>query len=145
MHFHPAFALLIAFVLTLGAFGIPFIRYHEAPAGVWFISSNGRRTALLAAAAAAIITPLAVVLDEYVIDFTALLPGLPAALNLGVVPAAIFTGAVVGLYTLMARKFRSSRLESVQAVFVFLAVTWVILTATCVFFRGQGMKLKWLF
>jgi quinol-cytochrome oxidoreductase complex cytochrome b subunit len=145
MHFHPAFALLIAFALTLGAFGMPFIRYHEAPAGVWFISSKGRRTALLAAAAAAITTPLAVVLDEYVIDFTALMPGLPSALSLGVVPTALFTGAVIGLYTLVARKFRSSRLESVQAVFVFLAASWIILTAVCVFFRGQGMKLRWPF
>jgi quinol-cytochrome oxidoreductase complex cytochrome b subunit len=145
MHFHPAFALLIAFVLTLGAFGMPFIRYQEAPAGVWFISGKGRRTAFLAAAAAAITTPLAVVLDEYVIDFAALLPGLPATFSLGVVPAAIFAGAVVGLYNLMTRKFGSSRLESVQAVFVFLAASWIILTATCVFFRGQGMKLKWPF
>jgi ABC-type transport system involved in cytochrome c biogenesis permease subunit len=45
----------------------------------------------------------------------------------------------------MKRKFQASRLESVQAVFVFLAVGWVILTATCVFFRGQGMKLGWPF
>jgi quinol-cytochrome oxidoreductase complex cytochrome b subunit len=49
------------------------------------------------------------------------------------------------LYVLMKRKFQASRLESVQAVFVFLAVGWVILTVTCVFFRGQGMKLRWPF
>ena len=145
LHFHPAFALLIAFALALGAFGMPFIRYHAAPAGVWFISSTGRRTALLSAVAAAMATPLAIVLDEYVIDFAALMPGLPATYSLGVVPASIFAGTVVGLYTLMGRKFRSSRLESVQAVFVFLTASWIILTATCVFFRGQGMKLKWPF
>jgi len=45
----------------------------------------------------------------------------------------------------MARKFQPSRLESVQAVFVFLAVGWVILTVTCVIFRGEGMKLRWPF
>jgi quinol-cytochrome oxidoreductase complex cytochrome b subunit len=143
MHFHPAFALLIAFALTTGAFGIPFIRYHEAPAGVWFISANGRRTALLAAAAAAVTTPAAVVIDEYVLDFTALMPGLPATFSLGLVPAVIFAGAVVGIYNMIGRKFRASRLESVQAVFVFLAVSWLILTAVCVFFRGEGMKLRW--
>ncbi len=145
MHFHPAFALLIAFALTTGAFLIPFLRYHEAPAGVWFISGNGRRTALLAAVAAAVTTPLAVVLDEYVLDFAALMPGLPSTFSLGVVPAAIFVGAVVGMCSLMARKFRSSRLESVQAVIVFIAVSWIILTAVCVLFRGEGMKLRWPF
>jgi len=45
----------------------------------------------------------------------------------------------------MARMFQASRLESVQAVFVFLAVGWALLTATCVFFRGQGMELRWPF
>ncbi len=145
MHFHPTIAFLIAFALTLAAFGMPLIRYHEAPAGVWFISRNGRRTAFLAAMAAALATPLAVVLDEYVIDFALLMPGLPATFSLGVVPAIIYAGAVVGGYQLIARVFRSSRLESVQAIFVFLAVSWIILTVTCVSFRGQGMKLKWPF
>jgi hypothetical protein len=145
MHFHPGFALLIVVVLTLCAFGLPFLHYGEAPTGVWFASVSGRRSALVAAAVAAVATPLAVVLDEYAVDFPAMMPGLPQVLSLGVVPTVLFAGAVVGLYALMARKFRSSRLESVQAIFVFLAVGWLILTATCVFFRGQGMKLRWPF
>ena len=119
--------------------------YREAPAGVWFASANGRRTALVAALAAAVATPLAVVLDEYAVDFSAMLPGWPQAFSLGVVPTALFVAVVAGLYVLMKRKFQASRLESVQAVFVFLAVGWVISTATCVFFRGQGMKLRWPF
>ena len=50
MHFHPGFALLIAAALTIGAFCLPYLKYHEAPAGVWFASINGRRTACAAAA-----------------------------------------------------------------------------------------------
>jgi hypothetical protein len=45
----------------------------------------------------------------------------------------------------MVRAFSASRLEAVQAVFVFLAVSFVFLTVTCVWFRGQGMKLVWPF
>ena len=145
MHFHPSFALLIAFVLALAAFGLPYVHYREAPAGVWFASRNGRRTALLAAAAAAVVTPLAVVLDEHLVDFAGMMPGLPQALSIGVVPTIVFGAAVAGWYNLMARTFRASRLESVQAVFVFLAVGWIMLTATCLFFRGQGMRLGWPF
>ena len=145
MHFHPSFALLIAAVLTFGAFCLPYLNYREAPAGVWFASVNGRRTARAAAVAAAMITPLVIVLDEYAVDFSAILPGLPQVFSLGVVPTALFIAAIAGLYALMARKFQASRLESVQAVFVFLAVGWVILTATCVIFRGEGMKLRWPF
>jgi hypothetical protein len=145
MHFHPSFALWIAAALTFGAFYLPYLNYREAPAGVWFASANGRRTALVAALAAVVATPLAVVLDEYAVDFSAMMPGLPQAFSLGLVPTALFIAIVAGWYVLMVRKFQASRLESVQAVFVFLAVGWVILTATCVFFRGQGMKLRWPF
>jgi len=145
MHFHPSFALLIAAALLFGAFYLPYLNYREAPAGVWFASANGRRTALVAAVAAAVATPLAVVLDEYAVDFSAMLPGWPQAFSLGLVPTALLIAAVVGLHLLMKRRFQASRLESVQAVFVFLAVGWAISTATCVFFRGQGMKLRWPF
>ena len=145
MHFHPSFALLIAAALAFAAFYLPYLNYQEAPAGVWFASANGRRTALAAAVAAALATPLAVVLDEYAVDFAAMMPGWPQVFSLGLVPTALFFAVVAGWYVLMKRKFQASRLESVQAVFVFLAVGWTILTATCVFFRGQGMKLKWPF
>ena len=145
MHFHPSFALLIAAALTFGAFYLPYLNYREAPAGVWFASANGRRTALVAALAAVVATPIVVVFDEYVVDFSAMMPVWPQTLSLGVVPTALLIAVVAGLYVLMKKYFQASRLESVQAVFVFLAVGWVILTATCVFFRGQGMKLRWPF
>ena len=145
MHFHPSFALLIAAALMAGAFYLPYLDYRETPAGVWFASANGRRTALVAALAAAVATPLAVVLDEYAVDFSAMMPGWPPAFSLGVVPTALCVAVVAGVYVLMKRKFQASRLESVQAVFVFLAVGWVISTVTCVLFRGQGMKLRWPF
>ncbi len=145
MHFHPSFALLIAAALMAGAFYLPYLNYRETPAGVWFASANGRRTASVAALAAAVATPLAVVLDEYVVDFSAMMPGWPPAFSLGVVPTALCAAVVAGVYVLMKRKFLASRLESVQAVLVFLAVGWGISTVTCVFFRGQGMKLRWPF
>jgi len=143
VHFHPSFALLIAAALTCGAFGLPLIRCGEAPAGVWFASANGRRTALAAALAAAILTPLAVVLDEYAIDLAAAMPGLPLLLSLGVVPTALLVAVVAGVYVLTVKLFRATRLEAVQAVVVFLVVGWTILTMTCAVFRGPGMRLKW--
>ncbi len=145
MHFHPGVALLIAAALTIGAFCLPYLNYNETPAGIWFTSANGRRTARAAAMFAAVITPLIIILDEYAVHFLTLPPGLPQAFSHWLIPTALFVAAVVGLYALLARKFQASRLESVQAVFVFLGVGWVILTATCVVFRGEGMKLRWPF
>jgi quinol-cytochrome oxidoreductase complex cytochrome b subunit len=145
MHFNPGLALLIAAALIFGAFCLPYINYNEAPAGVWFASINGRRTARAAAAAAAVILPLVIILDEYAVHFMAIPPGLPQTFNHGLVPIFLSIAVVIGFYALIVRKFQATRLESVQAVFVFLAVGWVILTATCVLFRGEGMKLQWPF
>jgi quinol-cytochrome oxidoreductase complex cytochrome b subunit len=145
VHFHPSFALLITAALAFAAFYLPYLNYREAPAGVWFASANGRRTALAAAVAAAVAAPLAIVLDEYAVDLSAMLPGWPQAFSLGIVPTALFVAVVAAVYVLVASRFQASRLESVQAVFIFLAVGGVISTATCVFFRGQGMQLKWPF
>jgi quinol-cytochrome oxidoreductase complex cytochrome b subunit len=145
MHFHPSFALLIVALLTLGAFCLPYLDYREAPSGIWFASANGRRTALAVAVAAAVAAPFAVVLDEYAAGFSTLLTGLPQVIRLGIVPTMVFMAVVAGVYILMVKKFQASRLEATQAVLVFLVVAWVILTATCAVFRGQGMKLRWPF
>jgi hypothetical protein len=145
VHFHPSFALLITAALVFGLFCLPYLDYAEAPAGVWFASATGRRTALIAAAAAAVATLLVVALDEYALDTSTMLPHLPQAVSLGLLPTVLLAAALAGLYAVMVKKFQTTRLEAVQAVFVFLAVGWVLLTATCVFFRGQGMKLRWPF
>jgi len=145
VHFHPSFALLIAAALVFGLFCLPYLDYAEAPAGVWFASATGRRTALIAAAVAAVATLLVVALDEYAFDTSTMLPNLPQAVSLGLLPTVLLAAALAGLYAVMVKKFQATRLEAVQAVFVFLAVGWVLLTATCVFFRGQGMKLRWPF
>jgi quinol-cytochrome oxidoreductase complex cytochrome b subunit len=144
LHFHPAFAVFVIPVLLLGAFlFLPYIHYGETTGGVWFGSQNGRRTATIAAFAATLLTPLVIILDEYVVDFPAWLSGLPLAVSNGLVPAAILLVVVAALYVLMRRAFSASRLEAVQALFVFLVVSFVLLTMTCVWFRGEGMKLLW--
>jgi hypothetical protein len=145
VHFHPSFALLITAALVFGLFCLPYLDYAEAPAGVWFASATGRRTALIAAAAAALATLLVVALDEYALDTSTMLPNLHPAVSLGLLPTVLLAAALAGLYAVMVKKFQATRLEAVQAVFVFLAVGWVLLTVTCVFFRGQGMKLRWPF
>jgi quinol-cytochrome oxidoreductase complex cytochrome b subunit len=144
LHFHPAFAVFVIPVLLLGAFlFLPYIHYGETRGGVWFGSRNGRRTATIGAVAATLLAPLVIILDEYVVDFPAWFPGLPLAVSNGLIPTAMLLLVVVGLYVLMARAFSASRLEAVQALFVFLMVSFVLLTMACVWFRGEGMKLMW--
>jgi quinol-cytochrome oxidoreductase complex cytochrome b subunit len=144
LHFHPAFAVFVLPALLFGAcLLLPYVDYGPTTGGVWFASRNGLRTAALAAAAASLATPAAIVLDEYVIDLPAWLPGLPLMISNGLIPAIIFLAVVAVWYVLMVKRFSATRLEAVQSVFVFLAVSFVYLTMTCVWFRGQGMKLIW--
>jgi quinol-cytochrome oxidoreductase complex cytochrome b subunit len=145
VHFHPSFALLIILALALGAFFIlPYAGSGTAFSGVWFASSIGRRTAAAAAAAAAVITPLAVVLNEYGVDLDTWMPGWPQVVSTGLVPTALFMALIAGIYSAARKAFRASRPEALQAVVVFLAVMFVILTLVCTFFRVEGMKLGWV-
>jgi hypothetical protein len=144
LHFHPAFAVFVLPALLLGALLLlPYLDYGAATGGVWFASRKGLRTAVLAVAAASLVTPAVIVLDEYLVDFPAWLPGLPLTISNGLIPTAIFLAVLVGWYALMVKRFGATRLEAVQSVFVLLVVSFVYLTMTCVWFRGQGMKLIW--
>jgi len=143
-HFHPSFAAFVIPVLLFGTvLALPYLDYGTAGGGVWFVSRRGGRMSVVAAVAALLVMPVIIVLDEYVVDFPAWLPGLPLAITNGLIPAVILLAIVAGLYFLLMRTFSASRLEAVQAVFVFLVVSFVLLTATCVWFRGEGMKLMW--
>jgi quinol-cytochrome oxidoreductase complex cytochrome b subunit len=144
LHFHPVFAVFVLPVLLLGAFLVlPYVNYGTATGGVWFVSPRGRRAAGFAVAAASLLTPAVILLDEFLIDFSAWLPGLPLAVSNGLVPAAILLGVLIGWYAWTAGKLSATRIEAVQSLFVFLVVSFVFLTLTCVWFRGQGMKLTW--
>jgi hypothetical protein len=61
----------------------------------------------------------------------------------GLVPTLVWVGIVAGVFGLAGRLFRASRLEAVQAVFTFLAVSFLVLTAAGTFFRGEAMRLAW--
>jgi quinol-cytochrome oxidoreductase complex cytochrome b subunit len=145
MHFHPLFAVFVIPVLAaLALVLLPYFDYDTVGVGTWFLSGNGRRMALVAAAAALILTPAVVVLDEYLIDFQSWLPGLPPEISNGLIPFALVLAGLTGFFVLMKRRFDATKAEAVQTMFVFLLVTFVLLTVVGVWFRGTGMKIVWL-
>ncbi|MFN2166838.1 MAG: hypothetical protein ACK2U9_11330, partial [Anaerolineae bacterium] len=92
---------------------------------------------------AMLLTPLAVVLDEYVLDLPAWFPWLPGVISNGVLPAAVIG---IGLWLAahaLRRRAGATRNEVVLSAFVFLAVAFVVLTIVGVWFRGPGMALTW--
>ena len=93
--------------------------------------------------AALVVTPMWVLVDEYVTDWSGWLSGLPAGVSEGLVPVAV-AFALGWLFVWLARKqHEGNRQETVQAVFAFLTTALVILTIVGVWFRGRGMALRW--
>jgi quinol-cytochrome oxidoreductase complex cytochrome b subunit len=144
VHLHPVFAILwVPLVVVAFLVFLPYVNYGEAPSGRWFHSANGQRTALVAAVVALVAVPVATLANEYVVSLPKLLPSLPPIASTGVLPAGTLVLGVLGFFGLIKRRFAGSRIESVQAVFTLLAVGFVLLTVTGVFFRGTAMRLMW--
>lgn len=144
LHFHPLFAVLLIPVAIFGALlFLPYIRYEADTAGVWFASLRGRRTAVVAVAVGVIVMPPIIVLDELLIDFAAWMPGTPAVISNGLLPAVLALGGFIGFYRWMKKFYAANNNEAIQAVFVLLLAVFAILTITCIWFRGRGMALMW--
>jgi len=111
--------------------------------GRWFVSETGRSLAVAGSVAALALTPLWVLLDEYVIDWARWLGGLPPTLSEGLVPAVVALALAWGVVRLAGRQYGGSRQERLQAGFAFFATALVILTVIGAWFRGQGMTLGW--
>jgi len=143
LHFHPLFALFIIPVFMLIALvSIPYFNYQTETAGVWFASLKGRSMAVVAALVAIIVTPIGIVADEFVIDLAAWMPNIPGEISNGLIPFALMLTATFLFYKIMKNKFSSNNNEALQSVFVLLAVAFIILTITGIWFRGLNMKLS---
>jgi quinol-cytochrome oxidoreductase complex cytochrome b subunit len=142
MHFHPFFAAFIIPVCVAVFFAwIPFLKYGEAPNGHWFISKKGKQSAKSAAIFAAIVTISGVLFNAYVLNFEIVMPGLPAVISNGIIPLLILLILMAGYYMFFLKRFRLSKAELVQAIFVFIIVAFIVLTLTGIFFRGRDMEL----
>ncbi len=142
LHFHPLFAVMvIPIIILVTLLLLPYLRFDADSAGVWFCSERGRQMALVAALVALIVTPLGILANEYLVDFAAWLPSLPAVISNGLLPAVLTLATIIGFYGLIKKKFQAANNEAIQAVFILLLVAFVILTLTCIWFRGSGMAL----
>jgi quinol-cytochrome oxidoreductase complex cytochrome b subunit len=145
VHLHPLFAVVV--VPTLGAFALvalPYLRFSkDEPRGVWFLSDTGRRTACFAAVAGVVMTSLLVVIDDILLGGSGNPAGVTVLVTRGLLPAAALLAMCVAGFHLLRSRFGATRLEAAQALFVFLAAGFAVLTVTGIWFRGAGMRLVW--
>jgi len=143
LHFHPVLAaFVIPLLLTAGLIALPYLNYSRAPVGVWFVSDKGKRMAVASLTAALMATPLFILADHWLPDMQTLLPAAP------VLAAAILQGlflltALLLFYIWIKKRYSANTNESLQALFVFIAAGFLILTVTGIWFRGPGMQLIW--
>nr|MDJ0816204.1 cytochrome b N-terminal domain-containing protein [Desulfobacterales bacterium] len=144
LHFHPLFAVLVipaaALVFLLA---LPYLRFDAGTSGVWFVSHRGRRSAAIAAVIGLILTPLAILANEYLLDASVWQASVPAVISNGLLPTLLVAAAVTAFYSLLKKKFGATRNEAFQAIFVLLLTAFLVLTATGIWFRGEGMALTW--
>ena len=144
LHFHPVFAVVVLpLAAVLALLSIPYGRYDDDPSGIWFVSHKGRSLAKAAAVAALIVTPVLVVLGEWVVDLPTLLPWLPQVVSNGVIPVTVLSAAWWGGYHWLRTRRGANTNEASQTLFVFLGVVFAVLTAVGVWFRTEGMQLGW--
>jgi quinol-cytochrome oxidoreductase complex cytochrome b subunit len=142
MHFHPFFAgffIPISAIILISF--IPFLKFSEPASGKWFHSEKGKKASKFSVAFAVVLTLTLVLLSEYLINFEALLQTLPAVISNGIIPLAIFISIIYIYYKFILRKYKLSLNEIVQAVFVLLMTSFIILTLIGIFFRGVDMAL----
>jgi quinol-cytochrome oxidoreductase complex cytochrome b subunit len=142
MHFHPFFAgFFIPLTAIIVIAFLPFLKYNEPSTGKWFHSEKGKNASKHSASFAAILTITLVLLSEYVINFEAMLSMFPAFISNGIIPIVIFILIIYLYYKFILKKYKLSLTEAVQAMFVLLITSFVILTLIGIFFRGVDMAL----
>ncbi|MBW2634103.1 MAG: hypothetical protein JRE14_08270 [Deltaproteobacteria bacterium] len=98
---------------------------------------------IYAVAAAVLFTAAGILGDAFFFDFTTALPMLPPVVGSGLLPVIIFTGAAAVFLMALKRRFSADSNEAVQSLYIFLMVMYVVLTITCLWFRGTDMALAW--
>ena len=104
LHFHPLFAVVvIPLVAVFTLMCLPYFRYDANTAGVWFASHKGRHMAKVAVVTAIIAIPIGVILDEFLVDFSAWMPWTPTVVSNGLLPAALVLAGVIWFYFQMKK------------------------------------------
>lgn len=142
LHFHPLVgAILIPGLALLGLFLLPFVDIRSDNVGVYFRSARGRSLSLLAVGLGLLLTPAWVLLDEFVLNWTAWLPGWDPLLSNGLIPLALVALGLFLLDAWMTRLLSATEEERILFFATFLFTAFLVLTLIGIFFRGPGMAL----
>ncbi len=142
LHFHPLVgAIFLPGLAVLAIFLLPFFDINLNSVGIYFRSRRGRSLTLLAVGIAIVATPLWVLIDEFVLNWSAWLPTWNTLLSNGLIPLAVILFPLILLDEFAVKSFHADTEERVLFIATFLFTAFVILTIIGIFFRGPGMAL----
>ena len=142
LHFHPLVgAIVIPSLAILGIFLLPFFDINPKSVGVYFRSQRGRSLTLLAIGIALFATPLWVLLDEYVLNWSLWLPTWNTLISNGLIPLAVVLLPIIFLDDWIRRSFHGDVEERVLFLAIFLFTAFFVLMIIGIYFRGPGMTL----
>jgi quinol-cytochrome oxidoreductase complex cytochrome b subunit len=141
LHMHPLAALGLVLVVAAGAVLLPFADRQAEDIGIYFRSARGRRAAILGALLAVYLMPALVIVDEFWLDLTALLPEAHLLVSTGLLPFLASLAGLAAVYGLCRLVLRARHGEALVGLFTFVVAALVVLTIIGVFFRGANMAL----
>ena len=144
LHVHPVFSVLVIPLLMLGwLLLLPYLIETPRGVGVWFYSVKGRRMGIMSALAAVVFTTAGILGDEFLFDPAKMPAILPSVISSGLLPVAIFSGVSAVFFIRLKQRYSADGNEMIQSVYIFLMTGYVVLTITCLWFRGVNMALAW--
>jgi quinol-cytochrome oxidoreductase complex cytochrome b subunit len=142
LHFHPFFAVvIIPSILLAGLVAIPFLKYSSRDGEVDFTRKSYNRIITWSALTALILTPVLILLDEFVLHLEEIITSVPPFISVGLVPFLVLAGMTWLFVLFIKNKFSNKKIDLVLAIFVLFTVAYLILMFFGTFLRGEGMHL----
>ncbi len=144
LHFHPLVgAIVLPGLAVLAIFLLPFFDVNLNSVGIYFRSQRGRSMTLLAMGMALAAAPAWVLLDEFLLNWSAWLPTWDTLLSNGLIPLTVILLPLILLDSWTVKTFHADTEERVLFIATFLFTAFLVLTIVGIFFRGPGMSLYW--
>jgi quinol-cytochrome oxidoreductase complex cytochrome b subunit len=142
MHFHPFIAaFFIPALIIVSLLLLPFLKLNDTHNAIWFYSEKAKEAAKYASISAMILTPVLVLMNEFLPKIETILPSINSFITNGIVPLIILLAVLWFYHKYVSKKFQLSTIEKVQTMFTFITTAFIILTLIGIFFRGVDMKL----
>ena len=143
LHFHPFFAVVvIPAILVAGVVTVPFLKYPTEDKKVDFSMGIFKKIILWSALTGIVITPVLILLDEYVLQLQEIISGVPPVISVGLLPFLALAGLTWLFVFLIKKKISDKKIDLVLALFIMFIAAYLVLMFVGTFFRGEGMRLE---